>query len=57
MNFKRRFHIYSDFDPLVLFLMLESEEEVEEEQEERQPSPEPVQENTSSTYYESHPVT
>ncbi|XP_075785469.1 ras GTPase-activating protein-binding protein 2 isoform X2 [Pelodiscus sinensis] len=35
----------------------ESEEEVEEEQEERQPSPEQVQENTSSTYYESHPVT
>ncbi|XP_067413086.1 ras GTPase-activating protein-binding protein 2 isoform X2 [Emydura macquarii macquarii] len=35
----------------------ESEEEVEEEQEERQPSPEQVQENTSSTYYDSHPVT
>ncbi|XP_024064463.2 ras GTPase-activating protein-binding protein 2 isoform X2 [Terrapene carolina triunguis] len=35
----------------------ESEEEVEEEQEERQPSPEQVQENTSSAYYESHPVT
>ncbi|XP_007438227.1 ras GTPase-activating protein-binding protein 2, partial [Python bivittatus] len=35
----------------------ESEDEVEEENEERQPSPEPVQENTSSAYYDSHPVT
>ncbi|XP_066483343.1 ras GTPase-activating protein-binding protein 2 isoform X3 [Tiliqua scincoides] len=35
----------------------ESEDEVEEEHEERQPSPEPAQENASSTYYESHPVT
>ncbi|XP_063156435.1 ras GTPase-activating protein-binding protein 2 isoform X2 [Candoia aspera] len=35
----------------------ESDDEVEEENEERQPSPEPVQENTSSAYYDSHPVT
>ncbi|XP_053115599.1 ras GTPase-activating protein-binding protein 2 isoform X2 [Hemicordylus capensis] len=35
----------------------ESEDEVEEEHEESQPSPEPAQENASSTYYESHPVT
>lgn len=43
---------------IYLFIFLESEDEVEEEPEERQPSPEPLQESPSSTtYYETHPVT
>lgn len=41
-----------------IYFFLESEDEVEEEPEERQPSPEPLQESPSSTtYYETHPVT
>ncbi|XP_006871633.1 PREDICTED: ras GTPase-activating protein-binding protein 2 isoform X2 [Chrysochloris asiatica] len=52
--FRYEDEVFGDSEPE---LDEESEDEVEEEQEERQPSPEPVQENASSGYYETHPVT
>ncbi|XP_039187355.1 ras GTPase-activating protein-binding protein 2 isoform X3 [Crotalus tigris] len=52
--FRYEDEVFGDSEPE---LDEESEDEVEEENEERQTSPEPVQENTSSTYYDSHPVT
>ncbi|KAM3823387.1 ras GTPase-activating protein-binding protein 2 isoform 2-T2 [Vipera latastei] len=52
--FRYEDEVFGDSEPE---LDEESEDEVEEENEERQTSPEPVQENTSSAYYDSHPVT
>ncbi|XP_026535673.1 ras GTPase-activating protein-binding protein 2 isoform X4 [Notechis scutatus] len=51
--FRYEDEVFGDSEPE---LDEESEDEVEEENEERQTTPEPVQENTSSTYYDSHPV-
>ncbi|XP_034271986.1 ras GTPase-activating protein-binding protein 2 isoform X2 [Pantherophis guttatus] len=52
--FRYEDEVFGDSEPE---LDEESEDEVEEENEERQTSPETVQENTSSAYYDSHPVT
>ncbi|XP_026573073.1 ras GTPase-activating protein-binding protein 2 isoform X2 [Pseudonaja textilis] len=51
--FRYEDEVFGDSEPE---LDEESEDEVEEENEERQTTPEPVQESTSSTYYDSHPV-
>ncbi|XP_013923692.1 PREDICTED: ras GTPase-activating protein-binding protein 2 isoform X3 [Thamnophis sirtalis] len=52
--FRYEDEVFGDSEPE---LDEESEDEVEEENEDRQTSPETVQENTSSAYYDSHPVT